>query len=62
MNMISQFDQKQKHRPSPPTPEPDSGGGPISPKIEKPNVDAILKKMKSIDRDGAKRYRQRTGQ
>ena len=46
-------DQNQKTRP---------GGGPAAPKVERPNVDDLLKRMKKVDPDQAKRYRQRTGQ
>ena len=47
-------DQNQKTRPS--------GGGPSSPKVDRPNVDDLLKRMRKVDPDQAKRYRQRTGQ
>jgi hypothetical protein len=54
-------DQAQKNRPA----GPGSGGGgegPSSPKVDKPNVDDLLKRMRKVDPDQAKRYRQRTGQ
>ena len=38
------------------------GGGPAAPKVDRPNVDDLLKRMKKVDPDQAKRYRQRTGQ
>ena len=54
-------DQAQKTRPVPPG--PGSGGdGPTSPKVEKPNTEELLKRMRKVDPDQAKRYRQRTGQ
>lgn len=37
-------------------------GGPSTPKVEKPNTDDILKKMRKVDPEQAKRYRQRTGE
>lgn len=49
-------------------PSPGGGGGggdddgPSTPKVEKPNTDDILKKMRKVDPDQAKRYRQRTGE
>ena len=53
-------------KPMPPTPAPGGGGGggdgPSSPKVEKPNTEELLKKMRKVDPDHAKRYRQRTGQ
>jgi len=37
-------------------------GGPSSPKVEKPSTDELLKKMRKVDPEQAKRYRQRTGE
>lgn len=51
----------QKTRPTPPRPG-GSGDGPNAPKVDKPNVDELLKRMRKVDPDQAKRYRQRTGQ
>ena len=54
-------DQAQKYRPA----APGSGGGgdgPSTPKVEKPNTEELLKRMRKVDPDQAKRYRQRTGQ
>ncbi|MEK7685950.1 MAG: ubiquitin-like protein UBact [Verrucomicrobiota bacterium] len=54
-------DQAQKTRPT--APSPGGGGeGPVSPKVDKPNVEELLKRMRKVDPDQAKRYRQRTGQ
>jgi hypothetical protein len=54
-------DQAQKTRPM--GSGPGSGGdGPSSPKVEKPNTEELLKRMRKVDPDQAKRYRQRTGQ
>ena len=55
----------QMRKPAPPMPAPGGGGGgdgPSSPKVEKPNTEELLKKMRKVDPDQAKRYRQRTGQ
>lgn len=49
----------------PATPAPGGGGGgegPRSPQVEKPNTEELLKKMRKVDPDQARRYRQRTGQ
>ena len=47
------------------TPAPGGGGdagGPAAPKVEKPNTEELLKRMRKVDPDQARRYRQRTGQ
>ena len=55
--------QKQRTRPDGPAPEQGGeGGGPQSPKVDRPNVDDLLKRMRKVDPDQAKRYRQRTGE
>jgi len=54
-------DQAQKNRPMAPG-GGGGGGGPTTPKIEKPNTEELLKRMRKVDPDQAKRYRQRTGQ
>ena len=54
-------DQAQKKRPL--TPGSGGGGsGPGAPDVEKPKVDHLLKRMRKVDPDQAKRYRQRTGE
>ena len=55
-------DQAQKTRPVSPGPGGGGGDGPSSPKVDKPNVEELLKRMRKVDPDQAKRYRQRTGQ
>ena len=54
-------DQAQKNRPVAPGPG-GSGEGPAAPKVDKPDVGDLLKRMRKVDPDQAKRYRQRTGQ
>ena len=54
-------DQTQRTRPVPSGPS-GGGDGPSAPKVDKPNVDELLKRMRKVDPDQAKRYRQRTGQ
>lgn len=51
----------------PPAPAPGGGGGddgegPSAPKVEKPNTEELLKRMRKVDPDQARRYRQRTGE
>ena len=55
-------DQIQKPKPAEPFPSGGGGEGPVAPKIEKPNIEELMKRMKKVDPDQAKRYRQRTGQ
>jgi hypothetical protein len=38
------------------------GGGPKSPDVSKPDTRDLLKKMRKVDPNQSKRYRQRTGQ
>ena len=55
----------QIRKPAPAVPAPGGGGGgdgPRPPQVEKPNTDELLKKMRKVDPDQARRYRQRTGQ
>jgi hypothetical protein len=54
--------QKQRKGGGSPNDPGGSGGGPAAPKVDRPNVDDLLKKMRKVDPDQAKRYRQRTGQ
>jgi len=51
-------------KPQPRTPASGGGGGegPNAPKVEKPNTEDLLKRMRKVDPDQARRYRQRTGQ
>jgi hypothetical protein len=46
-----------------PAPNPGGGGeGPKQPDIAKPNTEELLKRMRKVDPDQARRYRQRTGE
>ena len=51
-------------KPQPTIPPGGGGGGdaPRAPQVDKPNTDELLKRMRKVDPDQAKRYRQRTGQ
>jgi len=55
-------DQTQKTRPVAPGGPGGGGDGPSAPKVYNPNVDVLLKRMRKVDPDQARRYRQRTGQ
>ncbi|MFC1525754.1 ubiquitin-like protein UBact [Candidatus Latescibacterota bacterium] len=59
--------QMRDRAPRPPKPieGPDDGGddqGPRRPKVERPNTDDLLKRMRKVDPNQARRYRQRTGE
>ena len=54
-------------RTRPPAPAPGGGGddegeGPSTPKVEKPITGDLLERMRKVDPDQARRYRQRTGE
>ena len=56
-------DQAQKTRPAAPAGPGGGGGtGPTAPAVDKPNTEELLKRMRLVDPDQAKRYRQRTGE
>ncbi len=43
-------------------PKPGDEGGPKAPDISRPDTKDLLKKMRKVDPNQSKRYRQRTGQ
>ena len=51
-------------RPMPATPErkDGDGGGPNKPDVKRPDTSDLLKRMKRVDPDAARRYRQRSGE
>ncbi len=51
-----------KPRPTLPGVPGGGGDGPKEPKVNKPNTEDLLKRMRKVDPDQARRYRQRTGQ
>jgi hypothetical protein len=56
---------ERTHKPVEPVPwgpKPGDGGGPRSPDISRPDTKDLLKKMRKVDPNQSKRYRQRTGQ
>lgn len=40
----------------------DDSGGPSKPKVSRPNTRQLLERMKRVDPEQAKRYRQRSGE
>jgi hypothetical protein len=56
---------ERTQKPTSPAPwEPKQGGGdgPKAPDVSKPDTNDLLKRMKKVDPNQSKRYRQRTGQ
>ena len=51
-------------RPMPVVPErkEGDGGGPGKPDVKRPDTNELLKRMKRVDPDAARRYRQRSGE
>jgi hypothetical protein len=63
-NMNAEFPERI-HRPTSPAPwerKETEGGGPQRPDVSTPDTKELLKKMRRVDPNQAKRYRQRTGQ
>lgn len=59
------FNAEQLRRPFPqePTTKPGSDeGGPSAPNVKRPDSSELIKRMRRIDPDQAKRYRQRSGE
>lgn len=48
--------------PAPWAPKEGDSGGPKAPDITKPDTRELLKRMRKVDPNQSKRYRQRTGQ
>ena len=56
---------ERTQKPSGPAPwerKQGDGDGPKSPDVQKPDTRSILERMRKVDPDQARRYRQRTGQ
>jgi hypothetical protein len=58
--------QRERQRETEPAPwSPKQDGpfvGPKTPDVKKPSTEELLKRMRSVDRDKAKRYKQRSGE
>ncbi len=63
---MDNYATKPDRAPPPTKPLYDGGGepdeGPRRPKVDRPGTDDILKRMRKVDPNQARRYRQRTGQ
>jgi len=42
--------------------KPSDEGGPKTPNVSKPDTNSLLKRLRSIDPDQSRKYRQRSGQ
>jgi hypothetical protein len=63
LNVLRMPERIQKPpSPVPWGPKPKDGDGPKSPDISRPDTKDLLKKMRKVDPNQSKRYRQRTGQ
>jgi len=54
--------ERTQKPPMPWGPKQGDGGGPRSPDISRPDTRDLLQKMRKVDPNQSKRYRQRTGQ
>lgn len=62
--MIEKFTSlERKTRPTDPLrPGDDEGGGPSRPKVDRPDTQDLMRRMRRVDPNQARRYRQRTGE
>ena len=65
MDRLTMESRDRAPRPRKPLDGGDAGeedAGPRRPKVERPNTDDLLRRMRKVDPNQARRYRQRTGQ
>ncbi len=63
MDKVLQFERRTKPVDSGgPGPGDDGDGGPARPKVERPDTHDLLRRMRRVDPNQARRYRQRTGE
>jgi hypothetical protein len=65
VNFVNSFMPERTQRPVDPMPwgpKQGEGDGPRSPDISRPDTKDLLKKMRKVDPNQSKRYRQRTGE
>ena len=62
-NMIAQLERKQKDtKPIGPGDGDGDNDGPKRQKVDRPDTQELLKRMRRVDKDQSRRYRQRTGE
>ena len=59
--MIAQLERKQRDT-QPIAPGDGDGEGPKRKKVSRPDTQELLKRMRRVDKDQSRRYRQRTGE
>ena len=63
MSVMTQVERREKDLPAPDRKTKEDGDGPTRRNIPKPGGDnELLKRMRKVDPDQAKKYRQRSGQ
>lgn len=61
--MIFNFEERRQMPTAPVDPlRKDGDGGPNKPDVKRPDTSDLLKRMKRVDPDAARRYRQRSGE
>jgi len=62
-NMIAQLERKQRDtKPIGPGDGDGDNDGPKRQKVSRPDTQELLKRMRRVDKDQSRRYRQRTGE
>jgi hypothetical protein len=56
------MEQKQKSPDAPWTRQPEQFGGPARPLVDKPDTNSILKRLRKIDPNQARKFKQRSGE
>lgn len=59
---VSLQERREKPAPSEPWQKPKDDGGPAKPDVQRPDNRELLERMRRVDPDTARRYRQRSGQ
>ena len=61
--LITQFERKQRDtKPIGPGDGDGDNGGPKRQNVNRPDTQELLKRMRRVDKDQSRRYRQRTGE
>lgn len=54
--------EERIRRPAPATPVPSRDTGPTRPGVRRPETNELLRRMKRVDPEAARKYRQRSGE